>query len=488
MTGWAALHTRRPDGRSSGVALTCLASLMVAAGPGSATKPATAPAKLADRVTQLLASPALKGADVGVHVVQLDNAKTLFAREPDRLLVPASNTKLFTTAAALVELGPDFHFETLIGTDGDDLVVVGGGDPAIGGRFTGGDPTVYFRRWARVLKDQGVNYIAGDLVLDDSRFDRHWIHPHWAKSDRGRWYAAPISALSLNDNCIDVRIAPGAKLDGPAAVTLTPHVPFLKVTNLTRTVSSSKQHAPRVLYRPGSGAIECDGTVYHHAAATTTPVPVDDPVRFFATVLRDVFADEGVRIVGQTRQATGARASATFRTRVSHRFPIVPALSVANKESQNLFAEQLLKTIGAEHGEGTWNAGRRAAVDALTRLGVAADSFVLDDGSGLARQNRATARSFTTLLAAMHRGPHATLFRQSLATSGVDGTLKKRLAEPNYRGRIFAKTGSITGVRAISGYVHTRSGKWLAFSLLINRPRGSVRSLQDEFCRRLADQ
>jgi D-alanyl-D-alanine carboxypeptidase/D-alanyl-D-alanine-endopeptidase (penicillin-binding protein 4) len=442
---------------------------------------------LTDAVTQLLASSALKGADVGVHIVRLDDGKTVLARDADRLLVPASNTKLFTTAAALVDLGADFHFETLIGTDGHDLVVVGGGDPAIGGRFTDGDPTIYFRRWARLLKQEGVNYIAGDLVLDDSRFDRQWIHPHWSKTDRGRWYAAPIAALSLNDNCIDVRIAPGAKLDGPAAVTLTPDVPFLKVTNLTRTVSNSKQHAPRVLHRAGDDAIECGGAVYHHAAATKTPVPVDDPTRFFAAVLRDVLAEEGVRIAGQTRQSPHARDSKTFRTRVSHRFPILPAIAVTNKESQNLFAEHLLKTIGAEHSEGTWDAGRRAAVHTLTRLGVAADSFALDDGSGLAQQNRATARSFTTLLAAMHRGPHATLFRQSLATSGVDGTLKKRLAGPPYRGRIFAKTGSITGVRSISGYVHTRSGEWLAFSLLINRPRQSVRSLQDEFCRILAD-
>jgi D-alanyl-D-alanine carboxypeptidase/D-alanyl-D-alanine-endopeptidase (penicillin-binding protein 4) len=460
---------------------------MVAAGPGS-KKTSTASPKLTDRLTQWLASPALKGADVGLHIVQLDDAQTLFARDPNRLLVPASNTKLFTTAAALVALGPEFHFETLVGVDGDDLVVVGGGDPAIGGRFTGGDPTVYFRRWAKVLRDQGVNYIAGDLVLDDSRFDRQWIHPHWAKGDRGHWYAAPISALSLNDNCIDVRVAPGAKLGGPAAVTLTPDVPFLKVTNLTRTVSSSKQHAPRVLHRPGSGAIECDGAVYHHAAATKTSVPVDDPTHLFATVLREVLADEGVRIVGQARRSPHAVDSKSFRTRVSHRFPMIEAVAVANKESQNLFAEHLLKTIGAERGAGTWDAGRGAAVQTLTRLGVAADSFVLDDGSGLSRQNRATARSFTTLLAAMHRGPHATVFRQSLATSGVDGTLKKRLAEPPYRGRIFAKTGSITGVRSISGYAHTRSGKWLAFSLIINRPRQSVRSLQDELCRILVDQ
>ena len=164
--------------RRLAASLVCLSLLTVAA--DSKSKPPATPkprksVTLKESLDKLLARPELKAARVGVHVVRLADGKELLTHQADQLFVPASNEKLLTTAAALTDLGPDYQFRTVIGTAGRDLVVVGGGDPTISGRFTDGDPTVYFRRWAKVLNDQHVTKIAGDLVVDDSFFDRQLV-------------------------------------------------------------------------------------------------------------------------------------------------------------------------------------------------------------------------------------------------------------------------------------------------------------------------
>jgi D-alanyl-D-alanine carboxypeptidase/D-alanyl-D-alanine-endopeptidase (penicillin-binding protein 4) len=472
------------------LSLACLPLLAFAAETKSkqaADAKSQKPATLKGSLEKLLARPELKGTQVGLHVVRLDDGKELFAHQADRLFVPASNEKLLTTAAALTELGPDYQFRTLVGTAGRDLVVVGGGDPTIGGRFTDGDPTIYFRRWAKVLKDQRVTQIAGDLVLDDSFFDRQLVHPNWPKNDLGHWYAAPIGSLALNDDCVDVRITPASKPDAPAKISLIPDTRYFEISNRTRTVASSKDHAPRVARGPASKVIQCDGGVYQRSQPSTSWVTVDDPTLYFATVLREVLAEEGVMIAGRIRREPGIGRSREFKPRVAHRFALLPALAVTNKESQNFYAEQILKTLGAEHGDGSWSGGRQVATQALNTLGLDSKSYLLDDGCGLSRTNRASPRAFTTLLRSVNRGPHGDQFRETLAVAGVDGTLAKRLTDERYRGRIWAKTGSITGVRTISGYARSRSGQWLAFSFLVNNVRVSVRSVQDELCKALVD-
>lgn len=459
---------------------------------GDTKSKAAAPAKksadqLSDGITRLLARPELKGATVGIHVVNLKDGKTLFAHEADRMFIPASNAKLFTTAAALSTLGPDFEFRTIVGTTARDLVVVGGGDPTIGGRFTDSDPTVYFRRWAKVLKEQRVTHIAGDLILDDGKFDRQLVHPNWPKSDLGHWYAAPVAALVFNDSCIDVRVAPGSSSSQTAEVTLIPNTRFFEINNRTRMVRTAKEHAPRVARAPGSKVIQCDGAVYDRAQPITSWVPVDDPVQYFGAVLREILAEEGIRIDGTARSGPGVGRQSDFQPRLVHRFRLLPVLEVTNKESQNLFAEQIFKTLGAQRGEGNWANGRAAVADALGKLKLDPKSYVLDDGCGLSRSNRASPRGFTALLVAMQRGSHGDAFRSTLSVAGIDGTLKKRLTEQPYAGHIWAKTGSISGVRSISGYVETRSGERLAFSMLVNNVKSSVRSAQDDFCKLLVN-
>ena len=447
----------------------------------------TSPSSLSAEITRLLARSELKGTTSGVHVLRLRDGKTLYQRDADRTFIPASNAKLFTTAAALQTLGPDFEFRTLIGSTRVDLVVIGGGDPTIGGRLTDGDPTAYFRRWAQLLKQQRLTVFPGDLVLDDSLFDRQVLHPRWSKNDVGHWYAAPIAALVFNDSCVEVQVEPGKEVGEPGTVAMLPNTRFFEVVNRTRTVATSKEHAPRVTRGSGHHIIQCDGTVYQHAQPITSWVPVDDPVMYFGTVLKEVLDREGITIEGKIRRGTIARDGGEFRPRVVHRFGLIPVLSITNKESQNLYAEQLFKTLGTVRGDGSWDNGREVVRDALIQMGVETGNLVLDDGCGLSRSNRATPRAFTALLAAMHRSPHGETFRQTLSQAGEDGTLKKRLTDEICSERVWAKTGSITGVRAISGYAQDRAGDWLAFSLLVNNVRVSIRGVQDEFIRALVN-
>jgi D-alanyl-D-alanine carboxypeptidase/D-alanyl-D-alanine-endopeptidase (penicillin-binding protein 4) len=490
-----ALRVRR--GKLSLIAVVAMALGLAAFAPDTKSKAkpkekakspvASSSTGLSDSITRLLSRPELKGATVGVHVLNLTDGKALFSRDADRLLIPASNTKLFTTAAALSTLGPQFEFRTVLGTAGKDLVVVGSGDPTIGGRFTDGDPTEYFRRWAAVLKQQRITRIGGDLLLDDSYFDRQFVHPDWPKNDLGHWYAAPVAALVLNDSCIDVRIAPGSAAQTTAQVSLIPNTKYFDLTNRTRIVKSAKEHAPRAVRGPGNRTILCDGGVYERAQPITSWLPVDDPVQFFGVVLREVLAEEGIAIAGGVKSAPGAGKRTDFQVRAVHRFQLQPVLEVTNKESQNLYAEQIFKTLGALRHDGSWKGGRQAVLDALAKLNIDAGGFEIVDGCGLSRSNRASPRAFTSLLAAMNRGSYGTQFRSTLSEAGSDGTLKKRLHEDAYRDRIWAKTGSISGVRSISGYVQSRSGDLLAFSFIANNVRSSVREIQDDFCKALAN-
>jgi D-alanyl-D-alanine carboxypeptidase/D-alanyl-D-alanine-endopeptidase (penicillin-binding protein 4) len=451
------------------------------------TASAELPASLTAALDQILARSALRGATVGLHVISLSNDRSLFAHDADRQMTPASNAKLLTSAAAIQVLGTAYEFRTTVGWRGEDLVVAGGGDPAVGGRFTQGDATSYFRRWATVLRERGVRHVAGDVVVDDSLFDRVFVHPRWPSNELNRWYAAPVCALSLNDNCVDVQITPGRELGSPALVRLVPPGSSLSVVNRTRTVSRQSDHAPRIWRRPDSSQVECSGNVYQGSGLTSGWVTVVDPALFFGAVLRQVLIDEGISVGGDVRRELQAGRDASFRALFVHRFPLTAALRVMNKESQNFYAEQIYKIMGATHGAGSWAKGREAAARALSPLGLEIGSYTLDDGSGLSRANRVSPRQITRLLAVMFHGEHGELFRQTLSRSGVDGTLARRLIDPPYRGRLWAKTGSIQGVRAISGYAQNRRGQWLAFSLLINQNRYSVRAVQDDVCKALVD-
>jgi D-alanyl-D-alanine carboxypeptidase/D-alanyl-D-alanine-endopeptidase (penicillin-binding protein 4) len=450
----------------------------------SATPPATAPTTVATTAAAPAPAPGdaalarridaifeRTGATAAVRVIELPSRRELYARDADRPVLPASNMKLVTTAMALDRFGPEHRFQTTLAMSGDDLHLIGGGDPGLGdpsiASWSKRKPTDDFAPLAQALIDRGLTRIKGNLYYDDRALDEQWTHPSWSKSFREFWYAAPVSGLNFNDNCIDVTVHP-TEPGKPAQFEVMP--PTARVRIVNNCVTDDKQTAA---IRRGDGPTDYVLSGACKEKATLASKPVDDPGAFTADAFRTYLASRGVTIDGSILRAPAQRPAKldTLATRGTAMSDIVKRV---NKSSQNFMAEALDKLCGEaarrESGgdaSGTsWEAGERAAKAFLTRIGVDPAPLRLVDGSGLSRENRVTARLLTDLLAAMSRHPHAKAFHDSLPIAGVDGSLRKRLSD--VKGRVQAKTGTIGGVRTLSGYAQTADGRTVAFSILCN--------------------
>ncbi len=464
-----------------------------------------AQADLTGRINAALAGKYAKQAGrMGVHVALLPSGKTLYASRPDELFVPASNEKIVTTASALFHLGAEFEFQTLFWADGPlnagvlqgNLIVQGDGDPNISGRFHGGDVTYLPRAWAHILLRRGVRIIAGDLILDDTLFDRQFVHPSWPADQLNRWYEAPISALSFNDSCQDVVVSPGAA-GRPARVALEPDGGFYTLVNRAVTTASrtTASRQPLVISRrSGAAEVIVGGTCLAGRGEERFFIPVDNPTMFFGAALAAELKRAGITLNGVVRLAKSRPpqvAAGDRRVHVIHASRLLDAVSVCNKNSQNFYAETLFKRTGAKvYGAGSFESGAKAASLFLTQTGILPGTYTLADGSGLSRDNRLTPRQFTTVLAWAFNSRCAEDFVDSLGLAGIDRTMRRRLKDPAYRGTIAAKTGTLNGVAALSGYAFNRRGQVLAFSLLANDTRGNwaARAVMDDICKALVDE
>lgn len=450
-----------------------------------------------------LVDPVVRGlsGDVGIAVYSVDRERALYVYHPDRVLLPASNMKLYTTAAALDRLGPDFQYTTSLyvngpirpdGTLEGDVIVVGRGDPAISGRFYGDSATYVFDQFAARLRHIGVRRVTGRLIGDASYFDDARVAPGWESGNLLWWYGARVSALSFNDNVVTITVRPGDRVGAPASVSFYPHTDVLGIVNRVTTTGARGGRSIGISRRPAIGGYELIGRIPVQSAPLTYVVAVDDPPGFAVSVLRDRIERAGIAVLGADRVVydrahlpPGAR-----RLVASHTSPrMAEIVRVINKRSQNFFAEQVLKTMGAVHrGEGSFSDGREVVRDALRDMGVEAWEFRMDDGSGLSRLDRTTARVTAQLLVAMRRHTRFAEYYDSLLLAGADGD-PRRLDHPAARGNVRTKTGTLRGVSALSGYVTTRDGELLAFSVITNGLRGGKGAsiaVEDAVAERLA--
>ncbi len=432
---------------------------------------------------------------LGVEVADVASGAPVYTYDADELRIPASNTKLFTTSAALATLGPGYVFETPLLARGrveggvlhGDLAVVGAGDPTISERFTG-DGYSAFRPWAAALRERGIGRVEGDLLLVDGFFEGREIHPDWPTDQLAHWYEAPIAALSFNDNCVWVQVSPSKS--GHARVDVRPHLGLFPVQNLTQVSGSRRSHQVIVTRRPEASEIEVRGSVYRGASPLDTWITVPDPVAYFGAALTQALGQEGVALRGETRALERLPAGAWERI-AAHRTSLLTAIEVANKRSQNFYAESLLKTLGAEHcGDGSWRGGLEAVAEFLERAGIEPGSYHMVDGSGMSRANRFSADQVVRLLRHMYAHRWGEELVRSLPASGEMGaSLEKRLTEAPYRGNVFAKTGTLDGVSALSGFARARSGRLYVFSILANRTHSAwqARRAQDAIVRAIID-
>jgi serine-type D-Ala-D-Ala carboxypeptidase/endopeptidase (penicillin-binding protein 4) len=483
--------------------------------PGSllAQTSTSSPRQLSQVIDTLLDAPEFENAHWGVAVVDLASGRTLYERNARKSFMPASNAKLYTSAAALQLLGPDFRYETRLLMDGEiregvlhgNLVVQGSGDPTIGGRFTGGDRTLLFRQWADSLRATGIHRIEGDIIGDDDVFDDVPLGMGWTWDNEPFWYSAQISGLSFNDAVIDLTIR-GARPGAPAFVTWDPAMTgYVRIENRTVSVFAAQPHRASYgrardenLFFVSSSVPE--GTEIAYSLA------VVNPTLFFVHELAEALRLSGISFSGRPVDIDDLAIrpqNESLRIVARHlSVPLTEIVEVINKPSQNLYAELVLKTLGTigQTGEpGRPHAVRASASDGFRRAmpffanaGIDTTRIALRDGSGLSRYNLVTPSMTVSLLSAMWHHPDAALrdaFIRSLPIAAVDGTLRSRMQHAATQGNVRAKTGTISHVTALSGYVHSASGTPLAFVIMNNHhtlPAAQVRRVEDLIATTLA--
>jgi D-alanyl-D-alanine carboxypeptidase/D-alanyl-D-alanine-endopeptidase (penicillin-binding protein 4) len=416
-----------------------------------------------------------------VDIRSLDTGEVLYQRDPGRLMMPASNMKIVTLAAAARVLGWDYRFKTTLETTAPieggilkgDLFVRGSGDPTINSRD--GRAGALVTEWVTALHAAGIQQIDGRIIGDDQRFDDEGIGPGWAWDYLQYGYAAPVGALQFNEDLATLTIAPAAQPGVPAVVSLTPGS---GLTLLTRVSTGASDSTTEVNYRRrlDDPVLEVTGAIAAGSQPTERTVAVVNPTMFFAQALKDSLIEHGVPVTGQAVDLDDVAAALVTNTadrRVlasSDSPPLRAIATVLMKVSQNLYAETLLKAIGAARGGlGTFEGGLAAVRAELTAMGVPEDGYILVDGSGLSRYNYLAPSTITLILEKMYQDErHHDPFLATLPIAGKDGTISTRLRHTRAEGNALAKTGSISNARSLSGYLRTRDGEMLVFSILAN--------------------
>ncbi|MEO1237806.1 MAG: D-alanyl-D-alanine carboxypeptidase/D-alanyl-D-alanine-endopeptidase, partial [Planctomycetota bacterium] len=473
---------------------------------------------LAQRIATAIANHPTPKSEVAIAVVDGNDGDRLYANSnAGRAMLPASNMKLVTSATTLDIYGADAVLPTVLATSGasggEDLVVVGLGDPAFGDAALlardGREPMDVFDDWADALRDAGVTAVAGDVVVVDAVFDDAFVHPTWSPRNRLAWYGAPIAGVNFNTNCVDFYFEPTTPGRSAEVRTVPPEGGFV----WTGTVASrgkDEEHGPVLGKRAepteaGWAQYVVRGGVRN--AAGPFSKPVDNPRVFFGETLRAALVARGIAVHGEVRinpEGTAAIA-ANLRQVARHETPLLDVMGRVNTDSQNMMAEGLAKLNGlayeravgtADSGgdsggaRGSWGGGHLAAVSFLRQAGIDTATIVCADGSGLSRENRVSAASLADLLGHMLRDhEHGEHYVASLAAAGRTGSLRRRLKE--LEGRVWAKTGTINGVSALSGYVFSPDGRGpvAAFSVLHNGQgsASAARRQQDAVVRAVAD-
>lgn len=474
-----------------------------------------APATLAElrsRIDEICRQPALEPGFFAVKIVSLDSGQTIFEQSANKFVRPASNMKLYTVATAFDRLTPDFHFITSVyakekledGKVKGDLIIYGRGDPSIAARFNNGDYFKGINDLADRIVAAGVKRVKGDLVGDESYFNGSPVGSGWEWEDLTWSYGAQVSALTINDNAIDLNIKPGATVGAPVTiVTGPPNASFITIVNRATTAPKGLKSNLQIYRGLGANTLEISGALPLGDAGFVGGVAIPDPALAFVSMLRDALIKRGVKLDGRIRTVDARsgtsllpRTPPGFASGSMAQFPVEvaslqspPFREIAAhtlKPSQNQYTELILRTLGRNpqvldsSGNTRPLAGdARGALDDeesglemvrafLRQAGIGENDVSLNDGSGLSRNDLITANTTVQLLTFMSRHKYFAQFRDALPIAGVDGTLRTRMRGTPAEGNLRAKTGSLSSVASLSGYVTSASGEHLVFSMMLN--------------------
>jgi len=458
------------------------------------TVPLASAADLESKLDRMVnGSVALSHGFVGMQVVRLRDGRELYARNSEKLFVPASNMKLFTTALALSRLGPDYRLTTQVGAEipigaagtlAGDLELVGGGDPSLSGRDypyrSHAAPAAFYSfRAIEELADQlagsGLKRVEGSIIGDDRRYVWDPQPGPWSSDSATQDYGAPVSALIINDNTFSLTLEPAERVGDLARLILAPPFENLAIDN--RVVTTRGGARKIELYRSPSGReLHVWGVMPKSDPGYTEALAIGDPALYAAEVLRDALVRRGIQVDGAavarhrfTDEIEPAPSKLNF-VLASHRSPpLLELLQVADKVSQNLHTEVFLREVAVAAGhQGSLAAGLAAMDEFLASIGVSSDEYQFTDGSGLSHNTLVAPLAITKLLVHMDQSPYREQWVNLLPIGGEDGTLQTRFAGHPEARAIHAKTGTLDHVRALSGYADTALYGRVAFSLLVN--------------------
>jgi D-alanyl-D-alanine carboxypeptidase/D-alanyl-D-alanine-endopeptidase (penicillin-binding protein 4) len=464
--------------------------------------------ELQTRISAILAKPELTSATIGIKVTSLDSGRVLFEENAIKLLRPASNMKIYTVATALDRLTPEYRFTTSVfantrpdsaGVIRGDLRVYGRGDPSIAARFNNGDYFKAIDELATRIVAAGVRRVEGDLVGDETYFTGPKYGSGWEWEDLTWYYGAEITPLAINDNALDLFVKPGPAVGQPALITTGPPDPLLTIVNRVTTVAKGVRREISIHRGLGENTITITGSIPLEGTFTAG-IGISHAALLFVYLLRNSLVQKGVVITGKSRTTgeaavpsvviaqpsttpTQAHSSApsvaqtVLATLQSPPFSVIAAQTM--KPSQNLYTELILRTLGKTSpppitpvtsifSPTSEYLGIEAVKTFLKTAGIRPEALVLDDGSGLSRNDMITAEATVQLLTFMSKHRYGEVFRDAMPIAGVDGTLRNRLrgtpAEKNLR----AKTGSLSSAASLAGYVTTAAGEKLAFAIMVN--------------------
>jgi len=446
--------------------------------------------------------PAARGF-FGIHVVELASGKTIYHRNEDKLFLPASNMKLFTSALALLRLGPDYRFTTqVIAEPSGDLVLAGSGDPSLSGRVfpyqkdaVDRPPLIAINDLADQIVASGVRSVAGDVIGDDRLYPWAPYPPNWTQDDALREYGAPASALSVAENTVSIAIHGGAQSGDETRISIDPALEYFSIDNRLATVARGVEAKIRMARPAGSRQILLWGSI-PAGATVRESVAIDDPAYYAACALYDALVRRGVSIRGRAaarHRLASEDYEVTIGKVVASRTspPLKDLLQMMDKVSQNLFAELMLREVGrfARH-QGSREAGLEEMDAMLREIGAGKDETRLEDGSGLSRGAMVTPRAITRVLAFLNGSKYHDAWFSLLPVGGEDGTLSHRLCCVADAKGIRAKTGSLSRALALSGYAESMTHGRLAFSILVNdfsAPSSEVRAWIDKIAMSLLE-
>ncbi len=463
--------------------------------------------ELQNDIDGLLKSRDFSNALIGVSVLSADNGETIYRENDLKNFIPASTLKLFTTSAALDYLGKEFRYSTRLYLDGKvspngefqgNIIVRGSGDPTWSEYFKT-DVVAIFDAWMTKFDSLGIKSINGNIIGDDSYFDKEHYGAGWSWDDMAYPYSAQISALTATDNCVELQVYPGSMNGELARVSVPQDNRYVRIVNNIVTVNTNDGTEIIPVRAANSNTIELRGHIALEGKAaaespTSVRVTVDNPTLFVLHTLKQAFEHHQIKVRGLLLDIDNWNERISYagmQALCEHVSPpLQDIVAIINTHSHNLCAESLLKTLGKESsGNGSFDAGIEQVKKYIMKLGIQHDDFQMADGSGLSRLNLCSPHQLAQLLWAVHKSDIKQEFESSLAIPGESGTMRNRTVGTLAEKKLRAKTGSLNNVNTLAGYVTTRDGETLCFAIMINNftvPEALARNLQDLICMRLA--